>query len=166
MIKKTINFLGKSILKNKVLTLILVLAVLLRFIGIYPGYHPYHSDEGMSYSSAMEMIRNLNVDPGRYDYPSLVPIIHAISYVFLFIPVFLVKSFIFSPDDLPTKGRNIIEIWQQVVIQNQQTDVLFWGRYITAAFGVGQREYLRLEDGSLRGMGCRSDTGESSSCMD
>ncbi len=122
---------------NQILTLILLLAVLLRFIGIYPGYHPYHSDEGMSYSSAMEMIRNLTIDPGRYDYPALIPLINAFLYVTLFIPIFLVKNFIFDPDNLPTKGRNIIELWQQVVIQNQQTDVLFWGRFVTAAFGVG-----------------------------
>lgn len=124
------------IINNKILSLILALATLLRFIGIYPGYHIYHSDEGMSYSSAIEMIRNLNFDPGRYDYPSLIPIIHAFLYVFLFIPVFVIKTMIFSPEDLPSKYNNVIELWQQIVIQNQQTVVLFWGRYVTAFFGV------------------------------
>lgn len=133
--------LGKKVIelvkKDKTITAILVVAVLLRFIGIYPGYHPYHSDEGMSYSSAIEMIRNLNIDPGRYDYPALIPLINAVIYILLFIPLFLIKSLIFSPGDLPTKGQNIVEIWQQVVIANQQTMVLFWGRFVTAAFGVG-----------------------------
>lgn len=132
MKKKIIN----SVKNNKILTVILLLAVLLRFIGIYPGYHPYHSDEGMSYSSAIEMIRNLNIDPTRYDYPSLIPIINMIIYVIFFIPLFIIKSLIFSPEDLPTKGGNLIQLWQQIVIQNQQTMVLFWGRFITAFLGV------------------------------
>lgn len=135
-VKKIYSVIVGFVRGNKVLTLILFLAALLRFIGIYPGYHIYHSDEGMSYSSAIEMIRNLNFDPGRYDYPSLIPIIHALLYVFLFIPVFVLKNVIFSPEDLPSKYNNVIELWQQIVIQNQQTVVLFWGRYITAFFGV------------------------------
>lgn len=131
--KKIVDF----IKSNKVLTLILLTAALLRLIGISPGYHPYHSDEGMSYSSAMDMIRNLNLDPTRYDYPSLIPLIHATLYVLFFIPAFLVKSIIFSQEDLPTKAHNLVELWQQAVIQNQQTHVLYWGRHITALFGVG-----------------------------
>ena len=125
------------IVQNKILSLILAVALALRFVGVYPGYHIYHSDEGMSYSSAIEMIRNLNIDPTRYDYPSVVPLINMISFVIFFIPLFITKNLIFSPEDLPTKGKNIIELWQQVVIQNQQTDVLFWGRFVTALFGVG-----------------------------
>ena len=137
ILRKKYSYIFKWVVCNKMLLAILVLALALRFVGVYPGYHPYHSDEGMSYSSAIEMIRNLNLDPGRYDYPSLVPIIHSILYVVLFIPLFIVKSLILDPEDLPTKGKNIIELWQQVVIQNQQTAVLYWGRYVTAAFGVG-----------------------------
>jgi len=133
LVKNILNF----IKDNKVLTLILLTAALLRLIGISPGYHPYHSDEGMSYSSAIDMIRNLNIDPTRYDYPSLIPLLHAILYTFIFIPVFLVKSVLFSQEDLPTKAKNLVELWQQAVIHNQQTHVLYWGRYITALFGVG-----------------------------
>lgn len=159
--EKAINLVNRSIRQNKALTLILIIAALLRFIGVYPGYHPYHSDEGMSYSSAMEMIRNLSIDPGRYDYPSLIPLIHAIAYILLFIPVFIIKSLLFNPEDLPTKGKNVIELWQQVVLQNQQTHVLFWGRYITAAFGVGvvflvylvAKSFFATKDESTSGRG-------------
>src|SRR3989344_4649920 len=144
LVKKAVAFIRKIfflstnfIIGNKLLSLILALAAFFRFVGIYPGYHPYHSDEGMSYSSAIEMIRNLNLDPTRYDYPALVPIIHALIYVLFFIPIFVLKSFILSPEDLPTRGQSLVELWQQIVIQNQQTAVLFWGRFVTAAFGVG-----------------------------
>lgn len=137
LIKKLLISIFELVKQNEILAGILFIALLLRFIGVYPGYHPYHSDEGMSYSSAIEMIRNLNIDPTRYDYPSLIPLINAFFYIIFFIPVFILKNLILDNGDLPTKGRNLIELWQQVVIQNQQTDVLFWGRYVTAAFGVG-----------------------------
>lgn len=135
--KKVAIKIFEPVKQNKVLSAILFIALLLRFAGIYPGYHPYHSDEGMSYSSAIEMIRNLNIDPTRYDYPSLIPLINAFFYIIIFIPAFIIQHLIFDPELLPTKGRNLIELWQQVVIQNQQTAVLFWGRYVTAAFGAG-----------------------------
>ena len=135
-IKKKLARIISLIKQNKLLSLILILSLLLRFIGIYPGYHTYHSDEGMSYSSAIEMIRNLNLDPTRYDYPSLIPEIHAVLYVFLFIPVFVLFNSIFSAGVLPAHSDNIIDLWQKIVVINQQTMVIFWGRYITAFFGV------------------------------
>ncbi len=135
-LKKKLAHLAILVKQNKLLSLILLLALLLRFIGIYPGYHTYHSDEGMSYSSAIEMIRNLNLDPTRYDYPSLIPEIHAVLYVFLFIPVFVLFNSIFSAGVLPAHSDNIIDLWQKIVVINQQTMVIFWGRYITAFFGV------------------------------
>lgn len=140
MYKKIINRLflklKKVILSNKLLSIIIALAALLRFIGIYPGYHPYHSDEGMGYSSAIEMIKNLNLDPTRYDYPALIPIVNAIIYFFILIPIFVPLSFIFFPEYLPS-FKNPLDLWQQFIYVNQQKIVLFWGRFVTAFFGIG-----------------------------
>lgn len=122
--------------QNKLLSLILLIAIILRIGGVYPGYHPYHSDEGMSYSSAIEMMKSLSLDPFRYDYPSLIPIIHLIIYTFILTPIFIVIGFIFAPQIL-TSFNGPIHLWQQFVHVNQQTLVLFWGRFITALFGVG-----------------------------
>lgn len=112
------------------------MALLFRTIGFYPGYSPYHSDEGMSYSSAIEMIKRVNIDPGRYDYPSLIPLIHAIVYLVFFLPFFLVLSFIFSPENIPG-GKNLFDLLVRFLVVNQQTHVLFWGRFLTGLFGVG-----------------------------
>lgn len=121
---------------NKILSLILLVALLLRGIGFQPGYSPYHSDEGMSYSSAIEMIKRVNIDPGRYDYPALIPMIHAIVYLVFFLPFFLILSFIFSPENIPG-GKNLFDLLVRFLVVNQQTMVLFWGRFLTALFGVG-----------------------------
>lgn len=127
-----------STFRNKKLLIgILVLAAVLRFVGTKPGFHPYHSDEGMSYSSATAMIQNLNLDPTRYDYPSLVPIIHLILFTTIFIPGFVLINKVFSPELLPAKVDGLTDLFQEVTRIHQQTDVLFWGRYITAAFSVG-----------------------------
>ena len=40
---------------------IIILSVVIRFIGINPGYPPYHSDDGISYSAASSMIVNGNL---------------------------------------------------------------------------------------------------------
>lgn len=132
MPKKIIDLISR----NKTLTLILVIAMLLRLIGIYPGYHPYHSDEGMSYSSAIEMIKRVNIDPGRYDYPSLIPLIHGVVYLVFFLPPAMVISFLFSPENIPS-FKNLFDLIVRFLVVNQQTQVLFWGRFVTAIFGIG-----------------------------
>src|SRR3989344_7627396 len=132
---KKIKRLFNLFLKNRLLSLILLIALILRVVGFMPGYNPYHSDEGMSYSSAINMLTNLNLDPGRYDYPILIPLIHAILYIFI-LPVAIIISFIFIPENIPT-AKQIIDLFGRFLVVNQQTQVLFWARFITALFGVG-----------------------------
>lgn len=123
-------------LSHKILVIIIILAAWMRLVGDYPGYTPFHSDEGMSYSGAITMFERLNFDPGRYDYPSLIPIINFFIYLFFLIPIYILQTIFLHPDKLP-HFKNLIDLWQLVVLKNQQTMVLFWGRYITAVFGVG-----------------------------
>jgi len=106
----------KFIFKNKFKILfvsVLLVGGLFRFVGTNPGYNPYHADETMSYSSAWQMYLNHNLDPQRYDYPSLVPIINLIFYIVLFVPFYKIffPSFVFGANDL---------------------HAMFWSRYITA----------------------------------
>jgi len=65
---------------NKFIFLIVLLALTLRVIGIFPGYSPTHPDEPMSYSSATEMILHGDLNPRRFDYPSGVPLLHLIFF--------------------------------------------------------------------------------------
>lgn len=66
---------------------ILILSALLRFVGTNPGYNSFHSDEGISYSSAASMITSLNLDPLRYDYPAGVPFINLLFFSLIFVPI-------------------------------------------------------------------------------
>lgn len=121
--------------KNKILTIILVLAAVLRFGGIYPSFPPTHPDESAIYGGALMMIYHTSLDPMRYDYGALPMIINAIVYVIIN-PFFIVYSFIFTPENLP-KFQNALYFFQQILRENQLTAVLYWARSITAVFGVG-----------------------------
>lgn len=129
---------------NILLYFILVLASVLRFSGASPGYPPYHSDEGITYSAAVSMIENENLDPLRYDYPAIVPLTNYFTYKHIFIPLAWLKyyithmgdyidGFVKFPLDQVTKER----IFKTEIIGERAVNAMFWGRYTTAFLGVG-----------------------------
>lgn len=131
-------------IKKLALVLIITISFLLRFIGDKPGYPPYHSDEGIGYSAATSMAKNKNLDPLRYDYPSLVPLINLGIYKSVFIPLFWTKFYILNFEKiidgmikLPIKGEEYRRIFQLDILGSREINALFWSRYITALFGVG-----------------------------
>lgn len=126
------------------LILIIIISFLLRFAGTKPGYPPYHSDEGIGYSAATSMVKNKNLDPLRYDYPSLVPLINVGIYKSVFIPLFWTKFYISNFEKiidgmikLPIKGDEYRRVLQLDILGSREINALFWSRYITALFGVG-----------------------------
>lgn len=131
-------------LKNKILVLILVIAAILRFIGTNPGYNQYHSDQGITYSAATSMIKNGNLDPLRYDYPALVPDINYIFFQSIFIPVWWAKYYVTHVFDIldgvvhiPIAPLERKKIFQLYILGEREINAIFWSRYITALFGVG-----------------------------
>ncbi|MFC1625821.1 ArnT family glycosyltransferase [Patescibacteria group bacterium] len=133
--KRVFLSLKNWISKNKTITAILILSAILRFGGVYPGFPPTHADETAIYGAASRMVRHFTYDPMRYDYGALPIIINAIVYTILN-PFFIIYSFIFAPDNLPN-FKNVISFFQQMVWSNQHVAVIYWGRFVTAAFGVG-----------------------------
>lgn len=126
------------------LVIIIVLAVLLRLIGIKPGFPPYHSDEGISYSAAVSMIKNGNIDPLRYDYPAVVPLVNAAVFKSVFIPLYWLKFYVTHFDQisaglikLPLSEKESAKIFQLEILGERERNALFWGRLVTALFGMG-----------------------------
>lgn len=133
-----------EVMKKVILVLILILAMALRVIGTSPGYPPYHSDEGISYSSAVDMIKNKNLDPTRYDYPALVPLANFFVFKTIFIPVWWVKFYLINLGgilegfiNLPLDEHAYKKAFQLEVLGERELNALFWGRLTTAIFGVG-----------------------------
>lgn len=138
------NRIMKFFTKNAVLIVILLLALVIRFVSSTPGYPPYHSDEGISYSAASSMIKNNNLDPLRYDYPSVVPLVNYIFYKGLFIPVYWSIYYLVSMGDIvsgnleiPLSQTSYDRILQESILGLRELNALAWSRYITSLVGVG-----------------------------
>lgn len=134
-------------MKNKTLLIILVLAFLWRFIGIYPGY-PLHPDEGMSYSQGLAMLTEKTLDAHgyayTYAYPNVVPMINAVLFKFIFIPLTWVWFFLNRITQLVDGVLQIIpsplereRIFQTFILGKGGINPLYWGRTIAALFGFG-----------------------------
>lgn len=130
-------------LNNKILLLIFILAAALRFIGTSPGYPPYHPDEGITYSSADEMVKHNNLDPGRYDYPSTVPLTNFFFFKFFFIPISWLVFYITHSGQiadgllhLPLGKDDYDRIFEFNILGQREIHALFWGRLVTAFFGL------------------------------
>lgn len=130
--------------KNKILAIILLVAALLRFTGTNPGYNQFHADEGITYSAAVSMIKNGNLDPLRYDYPALVPEINYLFFNIIFIPLRWVQFYATHILDIvdglinfPLQKLEANTIFQTYVLGERNLNALIWGRYVTALFSLG-----------------------------
>jgi len=137
---KLISFLRK----NQWQLLILVLAILFRFIGVKPGYNPFHPDEPILTGEAMQMVRTGNLDPGRYDYPALPMYINYILFRFFFTPLYWLLYYLRHISDvvdgmvhIPPSPLEVSRLFQLEVLGLRDINVLFWGRYVAATFSVG-----------------------------
>lgn len=129
---------------NKKLILILIIAGLLRFVGINPGHDAYHADEPIVWGSALEMILNNTLDPGRYDYPPVSIYINYILFRVFFIPLswtgFYLERILQLMDGLvqintaPLEARRTFYTF---IVGNRGINAMYWGRYATALFGLG-----------------------------
>lgn len=131
---------GKIIRKNWMLITTLMVALIIRLLGTNPGYPPYHPDEPMSYSSAMNMIINGNLDPKRYDYPAGIPLVHMVFYRIFFLPIALFKLFFPHPRVFLTAikiGNQFLAEFKEFIFGRGEFEALFFSRYVTAILGVG-----------------------------
>jgi len=125
---------------NFFLFLVLLAALVIRVIGVNPGYPPYHPDEPMSYGSAIIMTVNGNLDSGRYDYPAGVPLVHWFFYRIFFLPIALFKLFFPHPRVFLTAiriGGRFLAEFKEPIFGRGEYDALFFSRYVTAILGAG-----------------------------
>src|SRR5260221_9575181 len=130
--------------KNLLIILILILAVALRFIGINPGYHSNHADEVNIYTTAITMFKADNFEPFRYEYPPLPAYINLFAYRLIFIPLATFRYDIINIDKVldgivPLKMNPLAytRFLQLEIFGDREINVLFWGRAVTALFGIG-----------------------------
>lgn len=134
----------KIISHNYILIGILIVAAILRFVGTNPGYNQFHADEGITYSAATSMIVNHNLDPLRYDYPALIPLINYLFFRAIFIPLFWclyyfrnIVNIVDGVVHVPLSPLEADKVFRLFVLGERYRNALFWGRYVTALFSLG-----------------------------
>ncbi len=131
-------------IKNLLIFLILLFATVLRFMSINPGYHSNHADEVNIYTTAITMFKADNFAPFRYEYPPLPAYINLFAYRLFFIPLATLRYDIINFNKvldgvLPLRMTPLAytRFLQLEIFGDREINVLFWGRAITALFGVG-----------------------------
>ena len=116
---------------------VILLAFLLRFGGVNPGYNPYHPDEGIDgLNSAKFMLLNGNLNPLKYEYPALVPLVDFIILVFIISPLLYLKQLISQPGMIFFNLSHVFSVSRNLAINLNDLQVMYLGRYITAFFGL------------------------------
>ncbi len=135
--------------RHKALISILLVASILRFIGIYPGYNQFHPDEQMSYATAAAMVLEKTLIPQdayavKFAYPYLVPLINYFFFQGVFVPVmwlgYFTQNIVRIVDglvQLPLNANDAARILRMDILGYRYMYSIFWSRIVTAFFGVG-----------------------------
>jgi len=119
------------------LVLIMLLAVILRFGGVSPGYNSFHPDEGKDgMVSALYMFTNGNLNPMDYNYPSLIPLVELLVLILIVGPLECFDLLVSNPGNAFHNLTSPSSMYQNVVLGLNNLQIMYWGRYITAFFGV------------------------------
>lgn len=131
-------------MKKKILVLILILATVFRLIGLYPGYHPNHSDEVNIYSQAVNILKTGSLEELRFEYPPIPAYINFLSFKFVFVPLswgdyyFQNLGQVFDgtlPLALTADASKII--LQVKILGDRDINAMFWSRTITGIISIG-----------------------------
>lgn len=138
----------RFLFQRPMIFLIVLVGFLLRIVGTNPGYYA-HGDEAM-YGEAIYMLINktLSMEVHLMGYPPLIPWIMLIFFTFVFIPLgwlwFLaahINDFLLVVGDaaqsVDAGGVGLERIFHSQILGRNWTNVMYWGRYVTALFGTG-----------------------------
>lgn len=118
--------------------IVFLLAIVLRYVGLVPGFPPIHPDEGTSYSTAIYMLGHA-YKPDRFDYPAGMALIHAVVYKSIFLPIQLLRLFATQPEMIFSYlklDEQAINRSYDFLFGNRQVYAMFWSRSIAATFGL------------------------------
>ena len=95
--KPTLLFIKRMSVYGYLLLFIFLFGLALRVIGDWPGYWTFHQDEGDLHVLARKIVLHGDFKPYNYIYGSLVPLIYALFFAFVFIPfhfiIFTIQNF-------------------------------------------------------------------------
>lgn len=141
VILKILHNVIESIKKNPILASVILLALLLRVVGFYPGFSESYSDEGTSYGRAVSMLIH-NLKPDFFDYPAGMAFMHLLVYIAIFIPISFFILVVFHFDKFFELLKHIgepyfINTLIAYIFGNNLIHAMYWTRLIAAFFGTG-----------------------------
>lgn len=125
--------------KNWVVISVLFVALIIRVVGVYPGFTVDHPDEPSSYIAAINMFYNFLM-PGRFDYPAGMPLLHLLIYWIFIFPFVFFKIFFPHPNmvlALFSLGFDFFSQFKEAIFGVSSLNALYWSRYIAAIIGTG-----------------------------
>lgn len=129
----------QSILKdpvNLVILVIFIIGFLLRVLGVYPGYSPYHPDEGKAgYSSAWYMFINKTLDLPHYHYPALIPTVELFFLILVSLPILWMKLLFSNPDVVLSNLNNLPQVFDEFIVGRSDITIMYLSRYLTSIVG-------------------------------
>lgn len=117
--------------------IVFLLAIFLRYLGVFPGYPPMHQDEPTSHSTAIYMLRHA-WKPDRFDYPAGMAFINALVYKSIFLPIQLTRLFVEQPNmffSYLKLDERAIDKSMEFLFGYRQTSAMYWSRFTHATFG-------------------------------
>lgn len=127
---------------NRIIFFIFLVGILLRLLGVYPGFNQYHPDEGKAgFSSAWYMLSNRTFDLPHYNYPAVIPLTELILMIITYIPLMWVKFIVTNFELVATHLNQLSGYFPNLVLGNPESSqfylpLMYWARYITVIFSV------------------------------
>lgn len=117
---------------------VILAALVIRVVGVNPGFTPYHPDEGRSYITAIHMLSH-SLKPDYFDYPTGVPLLHLLVYKIFILPVVLVRLYFFRPQMwlvTISHGNRFLQEYSESIFGQGKINAMYWSRYIAAVIGA------------------------------
>lgn len=127
-------------MKNKILFLILLLAFLIRVLGVKPGLPIGEYPGEVMYATPMEMFKNGDLKPRQYFYPNNVALIHYFIYRVFILPFVLFKNFLPHPRLYLTAIKigfpRFFREFTVMIFGVRDAKAVYWGRYLAVLFST------------------------------
>ncbi len=120
------------------LVIILLIAFLVRFIGLIPNLS-YHPDEAYIQKASKELFENIitkgDFEPKAYKYGSIVFYLQSLVYFPFFILTYLLKTLSFISSNPSNSNKDFLAFFEKIIYNFRDT-IFYISRGTTAIFGI------------------------------
>lgn len=121
---------------SRIVFIIFILALWIRFLGVYPGFPPNHPDEPTVYGSVSRIILHGDFKPVLYSYGGLLSQLYAFLVIVFFLPFYFLREIMMNFNTLLDRGLvPFIDNFRHSQLISGY-NFLYWSRYLTSILGA------------------------------